>query len=258
MKSVTGQFREYPLTKKIRSGPDGDTWLISGGEGEGICAKLTKGRSGILQSDVEASLQGAGNGSLLETPVDIVFSRGKFAGYIFYDAGAYADGSEPYGNASPGTDTAADSPVSLVTDSPAVRRDLSGSPAVRLTAAAAAIVLISALNIKVFHDIYLNLVASSNPGNVLTGCKAFSFSGVTAVIAGSAAAFFAGRLVKGADTAVFVGGISVGLLAGILAADVVILLLVKVFFGAVGLLMAVMPAVIVIAAVIYLIKKVLK
>lgn len=277
MKSVTGQFREYSLTKKVRSGADGDVWLIAGGESEGICAKLVKGRSGAMQSEVEASLQGAGNGSLLDTPIDIAFSRGKFAGYIYYDAAAYADPVSSAGTAGTGgrsgqggrsglggsslthLDTASyDSDMGGMSDSSSGRGGIAGSPVIRMAASAAAIVLIALLNIQVFHDIYLNLIEASSPEDVLTGCMALSFSGITAVIVGLVAAFFAGRIAKESDTPVFAAVIAVGMLAGIILADIAIFILVRAFLGAVSLLMAFMPVLIIILGIIYVIRKVLK
>lgn len=272
MKKVSGQFKEYSLKKKARTDADGDVYLILGGESEGLCAKLLKDHSKAKQSDVEAALQGSGFGMLADIPIDIAFSRGRFAGYIFQDTTAWQ--TEPAGASTHGSTIPGRSSGSGYVDTSMGISGMggtmgmgsgggrasapSGSPIIRWSALAVGLVLISLLNMKVFQNLFLGIVYSSFSEDVFGGCRMLSFSGMTALVGGLVLAILLGAKLKEADMVPFLVAVLLGFLAGILLTDVLIVVLVQLVMGVVGLLTAILPILIGIVIVIVVIKSIFK
>lgn len=261
MKKVSGTFKEYSLKKKVRSDLDGEVWLILGGENESLCAKLLKDHSPAKQKEVEASLQGTGFGAIMDLPMDIAFSRGRFAGYIYQDFNAWQM------EASPASGTVSAS--GLGSDSLGISSGMGGSstigagsgssdsPVIKWGVLCIAIVILCTLNLKVLYPIFLGLVAELFSEEVLTGCHILSFSGITAIIGGLIAAVFAGRSFSGLEMVEFIVTVVLSFLIGILLADVLIVVVVQIVMGVVGVLIAVLPIVIGIGIIVWLIKSVL-
>lgn len=270
MKKVSGKFKEYSLKKKVRSDSDGEVWLVLGGEGESLCAKLLKDHSPAKQRDVEASLQGTGFGAIMDIPMDIAFSRGRFAGYIYQDFNAWQmeTASAPVTGGSSGTSSGGTSGslgIGLGTGdmglggagTGSVGSSSSDSPVIKWGILCIAIVILCTLNLKVFYPLFLGLVSTMFSEDVLTGCHILSFSGITAIIGGLAVAVFAARSFGGLAMVEFLVAMVLSFLIGILLTDVLIVVAVQVVLGVVGVLIALLPIAIGIGVIVWLIKSVL-
>lgn len=270
MKKVSGTFKEYSLKKKVRNDSDGEVWLVLGGEGESLCAKLLKDHSPAKQREVEASLQGTGFGAIMDVPMDIAFSRGRFAGYIYQDFNAWqletpqTSASASTSGAVSGTSGIGLGTGSIGTDSfgtggvgaGSTGSGSSDSPVIKWGVLCIAIVILCTLNLKLFHPLFLGFVASAFSEDVLSGCQLLSFSGMTAIIGGAVVAILAGRLASGLDMVAFIIAAAISFFIGILLVDVLIVLAVQLVMGVVGIMVAVLPAIIALGIVIWIIKSV--
>ena len=297
MKQVTVGFKEYALKKKVRSDGDGDVYLVEGGESQQLCVKLLKDRSDRKKSEVEASLKGSYFGPVTDKPMDIAFSRGRFAGYLYQDRYAWESqqgqpgspfsGSSPFGGwqdpaqrgnmpmpggglmpgggagqgggSTPGSKGASSLgglfvPTGEIQSS---KNTPSENPAVKWGGLCLGVIVLSALNMKVFHFMFLDFIAGSFSQDVLDGCMMLSLSGLTGIVVGLIITGFLCVKLSREGTSVFLSGGLGGFLAGLLLADVVIALIVQVVLGVVNILLSLMPVIIIIGALIYIFRSLL-
>lgn len=263
-KKITGRFKEYTLpSKKVMSAPDGDVYLVNGGQADGLCAKFLTDRS--LRGEVEAYLQGGGSGMLTDVPLDIALYRNQFVGYIYQDFEAWNRPPEPEkpkkknnGSRQTGTDSYISDPSYSGQNGGSYGSAASGSgldsPLARWGILFAIGALLAILNVTVFHSIFLNVVDGGFSSDVAAGCDVLGFSGMTAVVVGMVLTVLLCRKLSEADSPVFwaVGG---GCFAGgILLTDVLLVVAIQVVLGVVSLLIAALPMIILVLIVLAVVK----
>lgn len=244
MKKVTDQYQiEYVLDTKSKQGmPDGDVYRISGENG--LCVKILKNPSKTMQLDLENAMQSGISMGISEIPMEIAYSKGRFVGYIFQ--------SEEKPEILPYPKEEA-KPVPYKS-----RPDISilDNMGFKVLAAAVIGLLLTLLNMKVFYWQYLQFVTSGFSSDTLSGCMLLGCSGVTSTIGGVVAMILLGMAIKDSNGLLFIPLEAIAFFAGILVVDFIVVFLVALVLGAVSLIVAIMPAVIVIAAVIWVIKRI--
>lgn len=264
-KKVMGRYKEYTLTKKVMTAPDGDVYLVNGGQGEGLCAKFLTNRS--LQSEVEACLQGGGSGLLMDTPLDIAVYRKNFMGYIYQDFDAWNRAPEEgpkkkrkKQQLGTGTDTGGSyTPDPIYGGGSGSTSSVSGgsgldSPLARWGILLGIAALFAILNVTVFHSIFLNVVDDGFSTDIAAACDVLGFSGMTAVIVGLVLTVLVCRKLSEADSPVFwaVGGGC--FIVGILLTDVLMVVMIQVVMGVVSLLVAALPMIILVLILLAVVK----
>lgn len=137
-------------------------------------------------------------------------------------------------------------------DFPGKKHTPAGNPAVKWGGLCLGVVILSALNMKVFHLMFLDYIAGRFSQDVLDGCMMLSISGLTGIVVGLILTGFLCMKLSGESTAVFLSGGLGGFLSGLLLTDVVIALIVQVVLGVVNILLSLMPVVIIVVAMIYI------
>lgn len=245
----------YLLIKKARNDPDGKVYLIDGGEEEGLCAKLLKDCSSFKQSEVESCLQGSDSGSIIDSPIDIVYLRGKFVGYVYKNPDAW--GYKEFYAPEPKNESEGDSRLKNRKNKIS-KETSSDNPLIRWGGLVSAIILISLLNLGIFHQIFLNFVNRTFSPTVLEGCETLGFSGVTAIIFGLIATGLLYTQIANLDIPMFIAVESGVFVIGIILTDMIIVVGIQVVINVANLLMTVLPAIIMIWILVIVMKKFFK
>lgn len=267
-RKISGRYKEYIIpSKKVMTAPDGDVYLVNGGQAEGLCAKFLNNRS--LQGEVEASLQGGGSGMLMDVPLDIALFRKKFVGYIYQDFDAWnriPEQEKPKKKdktqQQTGTDSYAVDPVYGGGTGGSYGASSGGSgldsPLARWGILLAIGALFAILNVTFFHSLFLNIVDSSFSSDVAAGCDVLGFSGITAVVVSLVLTVLVCRKLSGADSPVFwaIGGGCCAVF--ILLTDVLLVVAIQVVMGVVSLLIAALPMIILVIILLVVVKGIFK
>ena len=240
MKIVTGQYQQaYQLDEKTRKKEsDGDSFKVSGTGGTWV--KLLKDHSKEKQLEIEHQI--AMGGFEEGAPREIVYSRGRFAGYIYEKneviEETFSDSVE-YPVKSGNTEEFWESNV------------------FKISAAIVIAVLLGLIQVKILYTLYIGILLKMLSSSTVSICAALSFSGITAMIAGIAGMILIGYFMQDASIFVFLFLEAAAFLAGVVALDIFLTLAVVVVVEAINLLMAILPAVITIMIFVIIVKKVL-
>lgn len=246
---VLGKYKtvyECDSAGKRRDG-EGTSYPVKGGAGKRV--KLFE--KGYCTREKEQSMNGVLTG---ETEwygpqvLDIVYSHGKFAGYVYEDTEAP---QEPF--------PTPDDPAL-----PSEDQNISGGrkenpPAVPLGAlkvlyTIGAGILLAFLTWFFFFDLYIRLVEEVGGQSLADYCYTFNFSGVTGMVGGIAAMILAIRILRQGSDNTYFAALPISYLIGMAAAFLLVTFLIILLQLLYRIILAVLPTVAVIIGLLALIR----
>jgi hypothetical protein len=235
MKTVTDQYqRIYNLddSKKMKE-MDGESYPVSGIPGTWV--KLVKDTTKAKQMQVEQQIAVGGYGD--GVPREIVYRKGKFAGYTF-------EKYEPDPN-----------PVSELTTKPEKKRSISDMNWVKYPGAIVVCLILAVLQYKMFFNIYLHILDQNCSQDVVLGCKNLGCSGITGIVAGVLLALVCGiKWFGDFEMPVFIVGEVVAFLIGLILLEIILVVLTMLFLGVLSLLIKIMPIIFAILLLLLIVK----
>jgi hypothetical protein len=235
MKTVTDQFqRIYNLddSRKMKE-PDGESYPVSGIPGTWV--KLVKDTTKAKQLQVEQQITDGGYGD--GVPREIVYRKGKFAGYTF----------EKY---EPEPD-----PVSQYSQETEKKKSSLDMNWVKYPGAAAVCLILSVFQYKVFFNSYLHILNQYCSQDVVLGCKVLGFSGFTGILAGVLLALVCGtKLFGDFELPVFIGVEAAAFMIGLILIEIILVVLAMLFLGVLSLLIKIIPFIFAILLLLLIVK----
>lgn len=253
MDKVSGRSKiEYYLDQKMKKIlPEGEEYGVVGNDR--LRVVLLNDRSREKQQEIEATLRGEDPFSTLENLQDVVFSRGKFVGYIY----SYEKVEEP---------VFVQPPLEIENENTKSSKNIKKGTAenfpIKLLALTGTSVLIGILNIKVIYFLYIGLVLQSFEESVARGCALIGIDGFVSLAGGVFLMLITLSKMYKKENPMGVAGFtllgSIALLVGIILVDLLSFLIVVLVCGVLNVLSALIPSLIVIGVIVLVIKSLFK
>lgn len=250
IKGKYGLIYEYEKSKGVSSG-DGIVYPVENEPGKKIKILNKSTCTKEKEMEIESAMNGSGEfyGPL---PVDVLNSKGKFAGYAFYEEDT-TETSQP--DPVPRPDFPPFEPNVNPPISPeqgiSQRKGLGVTQ--KIMAAALVGIVLSILDLMVFFNLYINLIYGILPIEIVEQCYTYNFNGIIAVIGGLIGIFLAFKQ-NASEPIIFILSLVALYLVGMAAVFFLITLIVS----ALHIFIALIPTLVVIAIMIYGIKWVLR
>lgn len=186
--------------------------------------------------------------------IDMVYSHGKFAGYLYEEAMQYELPEETIIPEMP-KEQKRSVPVRRNTG----QTDILNSSAIRILYALAAGIILSVLTYSIFFQVYINLILSMYTPQMAGYCYTFNFSGITGIVGGIAAmAALARILYRGSQGVMYYMLLPVGYAAGMVAVFLLVTIIIILVKTAYSIFIAVIPTLIIIGGIILVGRSILK
>ena len=259
MKKVTGQYnREYVLNQqsgKIET--DGISYQVQ--NMEGMWVKILNDNSKAKQLEIERLIQ-AGLNHNVYRPIEIVYGREKFVGYVYRETAPYVSEKESYqsfhddqynGNNTEGNTKDYDIGMQTIHNN---QKSFVNTPVFKVFGAILVGTVLCLLNMKLFHGIYLGLLSQWFEEPILSYSILITCYGALSCIGGVILMGICAHFWKDSHGVIFLLLEVCSYLIGMIVVDLLIVILIVLLFRLLQLAKSILPLVISFVFVILMVK----
>lgn len=239
---VVGRYKtiyECNTASKVKE-VDGSVYIV---QGRNNCKVKVLDKSYCTKAR-EQELNGILNGEVEwfgPQIIDIVYSHGKFVGYL-YEEEQISDPVQP------------EISQNISEPSAKIASSTLDMPVVKIIYAVTMVLALGAFTYFSLFEVYINLVESIASSEMAYYCYTFNFSGITGIIGGTAGVFLASRSQLKNPGSMYYMLIPLGYLGGMVIVFLVVTIIILLIRLVISAFIAVIPIVIMIAAILYVVK----